>query len=208
MGPHPSLLSSFFGGCSDAQTHSRTDSAETLGASFSGRIRDFSRRRIRPLATHNPSFVEAWSRPGGCGPDAQLWRAQPSGSCSPGGGSHGRPRLATRTPDLGSRTDPRDARRRSAPGDLAFPADDPSMDSRLRTGAGSGRPASGRVVHPGQPAPSNLADRCVRTHPSGRQDRSLLASDLGRSDRRRLEDGRFPPSAAGLRSTLAPPRQR
>ena len=208
MGPHPSLLSSFFGGCSDAQTHSRTDSAETPGASFSGRIRDFSRRRIRPLATHNPPFVEAWSRPGGCGPDAQLWRAHATGSCSPGGGSRGRPRLATRTPDLGSRTDPRDARRRSARGDLAFPADDPSMDSRLRAGAGPGRSASGRVVHPGQPTPSDLADRRLRTHPPGRQDRSVLAADLGRGDGRRPEDGRFPPSAAGLRSTPAPLRRR
>lgn len=208
MGGHPSLLPLFFGGRSNAQIGSRPGAAKALGAGLPGRKRRLTGGRIRPVATNGSPSAEAPPRSGSSGPDPRLWPAQAPAPCPSRDDPPGCPRLTPRTSDLGSGVDPRDARRRPARGRLAQPPDDPPLVPGRRVGTGTGRAAARSLHHAGQPTPSDLADRCLRTHPPGRRDRSVLASDPGRGDRRRLEDGRFPPSAAGLRSTLAPPRRR
>ena len=109
--------------------------------------------------------------------------------------------LASRPPELGRRVDPRDARRGPTSDDRPQPPGDPTMDPGRRVGPGPARPAGRDGIHPGPRAASDLADRCLGAYPIGRQDRSLLAADPGRGHRGRLEDGRFPPSGVGPRST-------
>jgi hypothetical protein len=208
MGGHSLLLPLLFGGHFDAQTGSRPRAAKTLGACLPGRKRGHAGGRIRPVATNGSASPEALPRSGPIGPEPQLWPAQASASCPSRGDPTGRPRLATRPSHLGRGVDPRDARRGSTSARLADPPDDLPLVPGRRVGTSPGRPTTGLLLNSGQPTPSDLADRCLRTHPPGRPNRSVLASDLGRGDRGRLEDGRFPPSVAGLRSTLAPLRQR
>jgi hypothetical protein len=203
---HPSLLLPWPGGRFDAQTRPRPGAAEAPGASLPGRIREFPGRCVRDRATHHTSSPEARPRSGRTWHDPGLSRPQAPGPCLPAGHPAGRPCPATRSPDLGRRVDPRDARRRQASGLLAQLVNDPALVPGRRVGPSSGRAATGSLHHSGRPAPSDLADRCLRTDRARREDRGLLASDPGRGDRGRLEDGRLPPSASGPRSTRVPPR--
>jgi hypothetical protein len=206
MGGHRSFSSFFLGGGFDAQIGPRPDPAKTLGTCPPGRKRRLAGRRIRPPASNRSPSPEAVPRPRAIGPDSQLWPAQAPAPGASRRDPSGCPRLATTTSHLGGGVDPRDARRESTSDRLAQPRDDPTLVPGRRVGPGSGRAAAGSLHHPGRPTPSDLANRCLRTHPARRQDRSLLASDPRRGNRGRLEDDRFPPSASSRRSTLVPPR--
>ena len=179
MGEHPSLAWFSLGGCFDAQTCSRAGAAETPGAGLPGRIRVFPGRCLRALAAHDPSSPEALSRAGPDGLDPGISRPPAPGSCPSRDDPSGRPRLSTRSPDLGRGVDPRDARRGPTPGRLAQLVNDPPMVPGRRTGPRPGRSAAAGGFHTGRATASDLADRCLRAHPPGRRDRSLLASDLG-----------------------------
>jgi hypothetical protein len=208
MDGHPSLRSPCFGGRLDATIRPRPGAAKTLGARLAGRKRRFPCRCIRVAASHDPPPVETPPGSGGSGPDPQLWPTRPSAPCPSRGDPQRRPRLASPTSHLGGGTDPRGARRGPTPIRLAQPPDDPPLVPGRRTGTRPGRPAARGARRSRPAAPSDLADRRVRAHPLGRQGRGVLASDRRRGHRGRPEDGGFPPSASGPRSTRAPLRRR
>jgi hypothetical protein len=166
MGGHYSLLS-FYGDRFDAQIGSRPGAAEALGAGLPRRKRNLAGRCIRTGATNGSPPAEALPRSGSFGPDPQLWPAQASASCPSRGDSPGCPRLAPPASDLGGGVDPRDARRGSTSTRLAQLPDDPPLVPGRQVGPRPSRATGRTVLHAGQPTSSNLADRCLRTHPPG-----------------------------------------